>query len=50
LESALSRAIHQWYASPDAFRQLAVNAMRADYSWHLPGSEYLRIYEVIRER
>jgi starch synthase len=50
LESAMSRAIDRWYADPDGFRQLAINAMNTDYSWNLPASEYLAIYERIREK
>jgi starch synthase len=50
LESALGRAIHLWQHQPEAFRELAVNAMRTDYSWNHPADEYLKIYEFIREK
>ena len=33
---------------PREFRNLAVNGMRADYSWSRPGREYLDIYQQIR--
>ncbi len=48
LESAMSRAIHMWYDQPQYFRELAVNAMRTDYSWNRPASDYLNIYNHIR--
>jgi hypothetical protein len=37
IESALSRALRLWSARPREFRELAVNCMRADYSWARPG-------------
>ena len=39
-----------WQAYPDQFRQLMINAMRADYSWARPGQDYLNIYEHIRHK
>jgi starch synthase len=45
IESALSRALRLWSARPGQFRDLAVNCMRADYSWALPGEEYMEIYK-----
>ncbi|AFL76283.1 glycogen synthase [Thiocystis violascens] len=48
LESALSRAIGLWRGFPEYFRQLRVNGMRADFSWSLPGQQYLDIYAQIR--
>ena len=50
IESALHRALGLWHAYPDQFRQLMVNAMRADYSWARPGQDYLNIYEYIRHK
>jgi starch synthase len=50
IESALSRAIGLWYSFPDLFRDLAVNGMRTDYSWHRPGQDYLNVYELIRDK
>ena len=50
IESALGRALGLWSAYPCAFRQLMVNAMRADYSWAQPGQDYLNIYEYIRHK
>jgi starch synthase len=48
LESALSRAIGLWYRYPEYFRQLRINGMQQDFSWHHPASEYVQIYEDIR--
>ncbi|MGA8351586.1 MAG: glycogen synthase GlgA, partial [Isosphaeraceae bacterium] len=50
IESALHRALGLWQAYPDQFRQLMINAMRADYSWARPGQDYLNIYEHIRHK
>jgi starch synthase len=48
LESAMSRALGLWRSYPEYFRQLRVNGMRADFSWNLPGQQYLDIYAHIR--
>jgi starch synthase len=48
LESALSRAVDQWYNASESFRALMFNGMRQDYSWDLSGNKYLEIYEKIR--
>jgi starch synthase len=48
LESALGRAIGLWHRYPEYFRQLRVNAMRADNSWGKPALQYLDIYNHIR--
>ncbi len=50
LESALGRAIACYYNHPDHFRELMKNAMRCDYSWNVPGQDYLNIYDYIREK
>jgi starch synthase len=50
LESAMSRAFRMWYETPQYFRELAVNGMRTDYSWNRPGTDYMNIYEFIREK
>jgi starch synthase len=50
IESALSRALSLWSADPPAFRELAVNGMRSDYSWAQPGADYLEIYHDIQHR
>ncbi|MGK7912914.1 MAG: glycogen synthase GlgA [Synechococcus sp.] len=47
LESALGRAIDLYYQKPDDFRQLALQGMEYDYSWNLPGGQYVEIYESI---
>ena len=50
LESALGRAIACYYHHPDHFRELMKNAMRSDYSWNVPGIDYLNIYNYIRNK
>jgi len=50
LESALGRAIACYFDHPDHFRELMKNAMRCDYSWNIPGRDYLNIYDYIREK
>jgi starch synthase len=49
LESAMRRAIGLWYRYPEYFRQLRENGMRYDYSWNHPGSDYLNIYNHVKE-
>ncbi|MBK1642440.1 starch synthase [Chromatium okenii] len=49
LESALGRAIACYHHHPDHFRELMKNAMRSDYSWNVPGQDYLNIYDYIRD-
>lgn len=48
LESALGRALGLWQEYPEYFRQLRVNGMCADWSWKLPGQQYLDIYAHLR--
>jgi starch synthase len=50
LESALERAIACYYNYPEHFRELMKNAMRSDYSWNIPGKDYLNIYDYIRHK
>ncbi len=50
LESALGRAIACYFNHPDHFRELIKNAMRTDYSWNVPGQDYLNIYDYIRNK
>jgi starch synthase len=50
MESALHRAIGLWYSCPDAFRNLMLNGMQADYSWNHPGRHYLNIYDHIQHK
>jgi starch synthase len=50
VESAMSRAIALWSASPEEFRRLQQNGMRYDYSWRQPAQHYLNIYEYIRHK
>jgi starch synthase len=48
VESALRRALRLWFNEPSAFRSLIRNSMRADYSWRLPGQDYLNVYAHIQ--
>lgn len=48
LESALGRAIGLWFEHPEYFRQLRINGMRQDHSWHRSAERYREIYERIR--
>jgi starch synthase len=48
VESAMDRAIGLWYDYPERFRELMRNGMHYDYSWKIPGQNYLNIYEHIR--
>ncbi|MEJ2621074.1 MAG: glycogen synthase, partial [Candidatus Thiodiazotropha sp.] len=48
IESAMQRAIGLWYDYPDKFRQLILNGMNFDYSWNIPGQNYINIYNYIR--
>jgi starch synthase len=50
IDSALQRAFGLWSHYPQEFRALMLNGMRADHSWHHPGSRYLDIYEHIRHK
>lgn len=50
IEFAMDRAIGLWYYSLEEFRQLAIQGMEYDYSWNHPGTEYLKIYELIRAK
>jgi starch synthase len=50
LESALQRAIGLWSHYPQYFRELMVNGMRYDYSWHYSGQHYLNVYRFIQAR
>jgi len=48
LESALRRAIGLWRHYPNYFRELMLNGMRYDYSWHWPGHHYQNVYNHIK--
>jgi starch synthase len=50
LESALGRAVACYYEYPEHFRELMRNAMHSDYSWNIPGKDYLNIYDYIRQK
>ncbi|MEO0349277.1 MAG: glycogen synthase GlgA [Cyanobacteria bacterium P01_A01_bin.15] len=50
LESALDRALDLWYTDRSGFEQLQRQGMAYDYSWHLPGEQYIKIYDSIRHR
>jgi starch synthase len=48
LESSLGRAFDLWYTKPEDFQKLAIRGMEYDYSWHDPGEEYVKLYDLIR--
>jgi len=50
LESAMGRAIDLWYQQPEDFRKLAIQGMQYDYSWNIPGSKYVEIYDWIKHK
>ncbi|MBD2139022.1 glycogen synthase GlgA [Anabaena sp. FACHB-1237] len=50
LESAMGRAIDLWYQQPEEFSKLAIQGMQYDYSWNIPGSKYLEIYDWIKHK
>lgn len=50
LESALDRALDLWYQDLNAFQNLQRQGMDYDYSWNLPGEQYIKIYDAIRYR
>ena len=45
IDSALDRAIHRWYDSPDQWRKLVIHAMNQDFSWNKPSDRYIEIYK-----
>ena len=44
LESALNRAIYQWFNDKDRFKKLVKRAMQQDFSWKIPSQHYLELY------
>ncbi|MEM6446078.1 MAG: glycogen synthase GlgA [Cyanobacteria bacterium P01_D01_bin.123] len=48
LESALDRALGLYKEQPDEFEKLAIAGMNCDYSWNVPGEQYVSAYEHIR--
>ncbi|HEY9828797.1 MAG TPA: glycogen synthase GlgA [Stenomitos sp.] len=50
LESALGRALDLYQKTPQLFQQLAVQGMKCNYSWQVPGQQYLGIYDFIRHK
>jgi starch synthase len=50
VESALGRAFDLWKQNPDLFQSLALQGMKADYSWKTSGEKYLGIYDYIRHK
>ncbi|MGP1371556.1 MAG: glycogen synthase GlgA [Almyronema sp.] len=48
LESGLGRCLDLYYKNPELFRQLALQGMKYDYSWHNPGEQYVGVYDHIR--
>nr|WP_321465964.1 glycogen synthase [uncultured Desulfobulbus sp.] len=50
IESALVRAIGLWNHHPEEFKKLMLNGIQYDYSWNIPGQNYLKTYEWIRHK
>jgi len=50
IESAMQRAIGLWYSLPEQFRELILQGMQYNYSWHRAGQHYLNIYDMIRNK
>jgi len=50
LESAMGRALDLYFLNPAKFRELAIQGMRADYSWSASGKLYADVYEHIRHK
>ena len=48
LESGLGRSLDLYDQNPDLFRQLALQGMAYDYTWHNPAKQYIGVYEHIR--
>ncbi len=44
------RALDLWRNEPALFRELVLQGMACDFSWHRPGQRYLDVYEFIRHR
>ncbi|MEB3215528.1 MAG: glycogen synthase GlgA [Nostocales cyanobacterium 94392] len=50
IEFAMERALWLWHNEKDEYRMLTKQAMDYDYSWNHPASDYLKIYESIRDK
>ncbi|MEL6936891.1 MAG: starch synthase, partial [Cyanobacteria bacterium J06607_17] len=50
LETALDRALDLWYTDRSGFQQLQRQGMACDYSWNIPGEQYIKLYDSIRHR
>ncbi|MGB3638761.1 MAG: glycogen synthase GlgA [Rivularia sp. (in: cyanobacteria)] len=50
VEFAMERALWLWHNEKDEYRMLVKQGMDYDYSWNHPVSDYLGIYESIREK
>ena len=45
VNSALDRAIKDWFHQPGRWQQLVLNALTIDFSWNQPAKQYLDMYE-----
>lgn len=45
INSALDRAIFEWFKDPERWRKLIVQGMNMDFSWKKPAEKYLAIYK-----
>lgn len=48
LDGALDRAFTCWFENPDRWRKIMINGMNQDYSWNLPATEYVEIYNKVK--
>jgi starch synthase len=50
IESTMDRAISLWSNYPKEFQKLVLQGMEYDYSWNLPGKDYVEAFEFIRHK
>ncbi len=50
MESALERAIGLWHYFPEDFRKLQQQGMQYDYSWSSSGSDYITLYDFLKDK
>jgi starch synthase len=48
IDSAMDRALGLWYVYPEDFEQLRIQGMEYDYSWTIPGQQYIDVYNLIK--
>ncbi|MBI5474951.1 MAG: glycogen synthase [Ignavibacteriae bacterium] len=50
LYTTVERAVNTFYIDKDAWRQMMINGMSADYSWDSSARKYMRLYEMAMEK